>query len=62
MSDNQNTSEVIAGLAEEFVARYRNGERPPVSEYTAKHPELAAEIREFFGAVALVENLAHQLV
>ena len=45
-------------LAHEFAERYRRGERPPVSEYTAKHPELADEIREFFGAVALVEKLA----
>jgi hypothetical protein len=58
MSEIPSHSEVIAGLAEDFVARYRNGERPPVSEYTDKHPELAEEIREFFGAVAMVENLA----
>ena len=51
-------SELIAGLAEEFVARYRAGERPPISEYTARRPELSQEIREFFEAVALIENLA----
>ena len=58
MSDSQSNSEIIAGLAEEFVERYRQGERPPVSEYTAQYPELAEEIREFFAAVAMVENLA----
>ena len=35
-------------LAEEFVARYRRGERPALSEYIDAHPELAAEIRELF--------------
>jgi hypothetical protein len=54
MLENRTDSEVIAGLAEEFVARYRNGERPPVSEYTARHPELADEIKQFFAAIALV--------
>ena len=58
MSDVKSDSEVIAELAEEFVSRYREGERPPVSEYTRQHPELAEQIREFFGAVAMVENLA----
>ena len=58
MPEVKSDSEVIAGLAEEFIARYRNGERPSVSEYTARHPELAGEMREFFAAVALVENLA----
>lgn len=58
MSDAKSNSEIIAELAEEFVERYRQGERPPVSEYTTQHPELAEEIREFFAAVAMVENLA----
>ena len=58
MSEGKSNSEIIAGLAEDFVERYRNGERPPVSEYTAKYPELAEDIREFFAAVAMVEDLA----
>ncbi len=58
MSEGKSNSEVIAGLAEEFVERYRRGERPPVSEYTALHPDLAEEIRECFAAVAMVEDLA----
>ena len=58
MSDVKSNSEIIAGLAEEFVARYRNGEHPKVSEYTELHPHLADEIREFFAVVAMVENLA----
>ncbi len=58
MRDVNSKSQVIADLAEEFVERYRRGERPPVSEYTAKYPELAEEIQEFISALVMVENLA----
>jgi len=58
MADVHLKSEVIADLAEEFVERYRRGERPAVSEYTDKHPELAEEIREFISALVMVEKLA----
>jgi len=45
-------------LAEEFVARYRGGERPALSEYIAANPELADEIRELFPALVMMEELA----
>ena len=45
-------------LAEEFVARYRRGERPALSEYLAAHPELADEIRELFPTLVMMEELA----
>jgi hypothetical protein len=48
----------IDQLAEEFVARYRRGERPAVSEYTAKYPELADQIQEVLQALVLLEDLA----
>jgi serine/threonine protein kinase/WD40 repeat protein/Flp pilus assembly protein TadD len=44
-------------LAEEFVARYRRGERPALSEYTDKHPSLAGEIRELFPALLMMEDI-----
>jgi serine/threonine protein kinase len=47
----------LNALAEEFVERYRRGERPALSEYTARHPELAAEIRELFPALVMMEDL-----
>ncbi|HEX7378150.1 MAG TPA: protein kinase [Pirellulales bacterium] len=46
----------VEELAEEFLRRYRQGERPSLSEYTAKHPELADEIREVFPALAVLEE------
>lgn len=58
MSDLGSKSEIVAELAEEFVERYRQGERPPLGEYVEKYPELADEIREVFPALVMVENLA----
>jgi WD40 repeat protein/serine/threonine protein kinase/tetratricopeptide (TPR) repeat protein len=43
-------------LAEEFADRYRRGERPSLQEYIDRHPELAADIREFFPAMADMEQ------
>jgi hypothetical protein len=43
-------------LADEFAERYRGGERPPLSEYTDKYPELADEIRELFPALVAIEQ------
>jgi hypothetical protein len=40
--------QTVEQLAEEFIERYRQGERPPFSEYTARRPEHAAEIRDLF--------------
>jgi hypothetical protein len=45
-------------LAEEFVARYRRGERPALAEYMDAHPELAHEIRELFPTLVMMEELA----
>src|SRR5262249_48619785 len=51
-------SEIVLELAEEFLARYRKGERPPLREYIDRHPELASEIKEVFPAMAMMENIA----
>ena len=56
LSDSQ--SELVLELAEEFLERYRKGERPPLKEYIDRHPELAAEIRDVFPAMAMMEKIA----
>jgi WD40 repeat protein/serine/threonine protein kinase len=58
MSASGSRSAVVLDLAEEFLRRYRQGERPSLKEYIDRHPELAAEIREVFPAMALMENIA----
>ena len=47
----------VEQLAEEFAERYRRGERPPLSEYVAKYPQYADEIRELFPALVVMEQL-----
>lgn len=47
----------IEQLAEEFVERLRHGERPSVSEYTVRRPELAERIQRLFPTLMLMEQL-----
>jgi WD40 repeat protein/serine/threonine protein kinase len=49
---------MVLELAEEFLERYRKGERPPLREYVERHPDLASEIREVFPAMAMMEKIA----
>src|SRR5262245_22927921 len=51
-------SGLVLELAEEFLDRYRAGQRPPLKEYIDRHPELADEIREVFPAMAMMEHIA----
>ena len=45
-SDRSGNYVLLTRLADEFAARYRAGERPPLQEYLDRYPELAEEIRE----------------
>ncbi len=58
MSASGSHSGIVLELAEEFLERYRRGQRPSLKEYIERHPELAAEIKEVFPAMALMENNA----
>src|SRR5258708_1822568 len=58
MSTSESRSGIVLELAEEFLERYRKGQRPPLKEYIDRHPELAAEIREVFPAMAMMEKIA----
>ena len=57
MSVPQSELDVVGQLAEGFLARYRRGERPSLSEYTAQYPELAEQIRDLFPALVVMEEL-----
>src|ERR1700730_6365782 len=57
MSTPPSQSGLVLELAEAFLARYRKGERPALQEYIDRHPELAADIREFFPALAEMEQI-----
>jgi hypothetical protein len=56
MADSSSDREPLEQLAESFLARFRAGERPSLTEFTAAHPELAEEIRELFPALIEMEQ------
>src|SRR3954451_12064779 len=52
--------DLLDELADEFVRRWRGGERPPVEEYASRYPDLAGDIRELFPALLALENAGPQ--
>ena len=52
-----NGREDIDFLAEEMLARRRQGERPTIEEYVARCPDLADEIRAVFPTLLIIEEL-----
>ena len=61
MSDKTSESSanyvLLTRLADEFAARYRAGERPPLQEYIDRYPELADDIRELLPAMVEIEQV-----
>src|SRR5271166_4076320 len=57
MSDSSADRDPLDRLAEEFVARYRAGERPALTEYIERLPDRADEIRDLFPALVEMEQL-----
>jgi serine/threonine protein kinase/Flp pilus assembly protein TadD len=57
MTVSGSASDPLGQLADEFLARCRRGERPALTEYTARHPDLAEQIRELFPALLLMEDV-----
>src|SRR5262245_16304 len=57
MSEIKSELDPLAKLAESFLARYRRGERPSLTEYTSHNPELADESLELFPALVVMEEV-----
>src|SRR5271170_8135073 len=57
MSEPSCEFDPIDDLADSFLERYRRGERPSLSEYTDRHPELAERIRAVFPALIVLETV-----
>ncbi len=57
MSEPSCEYDPIDDLADSFLGRYRRGERPSLSEYTDKYPELADRIRAIFPALIVMETV-----
>ena len=56
-TDNSERLVLLNRLADDFAARCRRGEHPSLQEYVDRHPELADDIREFFPAMAEMEQV-----
>ncbi len=56
MNESTEDRDPFERLAEEFAERLRRGEHPSLTEYVARYPERADDIRELFPALALVEH------
>ena len=56
MNDSDSEADPLAQLAEEFAERYRRGERPSLTEYAERYPELAERIRRLFPALVVMEQ------
>lgn len=57
MPDSSAERDPLDCLAEEFVARFRAGERPSLTEYADRLPERADEVRDLFPALVEIEQL-----
>ncbi|MDY0168005.1 MAG: protein kinase [Thermoguttaceae bacterium] len=57
MIDSSCDRDPVELLADEFAARSRQGQSPSISEYVAKYPLYAEQIRQLFPAVAMMEQL-----
>ena len=49
---------LLAELAEEFIARVRNGESPDIEAHKLRYPQVAGRIRELFPTLLLLEGAA----
>jgi eukaryotic-like serine/threonine-protein kinase len=56
MTQTQSGPDLLSDLAHEFAERYRRGERPAVTEYTERYPDLADQIRDLFPALVVMEE------
>jgi len=56
MAEPNTERDPLEMLAAEYMERLRQGQHSSVSEYAAKHPDLAEEIRELFPTIAVTER------
>src|SRR5438094_9753042 len=47
----------VEQLAEDFLTRYRCGERPSLTEYVRQYPDVAGELGDIIQALLMLEDL-----
>src|SRR6267142_1698008 len=56
MDASESSRHPVEELAEEFIGRFRRGERPALREYTDRYPAWADKIRALFPALIVMEQ------
>ena len=57
MTDSGSGPDVLGQVTDELLERYRRGERPALSDYVGRYPDLAEELRGLFSALVLMEDV-----
>jgi serine/threonine protein kinase len=57
MAESTSDPNPLGDLADEFLSRFRRGERPALTEFIRRRPELEQEIRELFPALVMMEDV-----
>ena len=52
-ADNSANYILLTRLADEFAARYRAGQRPPLQEYIDRYPELRTDLSAWYAGDGL---------
>lgn len=60
MNETNAQQALLDAVAEEFTARFRQGERPSIEEYAARHPEAAEQIRGLLPSIVMLEQMKPQ--
>ena len=56
-TQSQPSADLVPQIVAEWRERLQRGERFQLDDYTARHPEIAAELRELYPAVVMFEDL-----
>jgi hypothetical protein len=57
MAGSGSAPDVLGQVTDELLERYRRGERPALTDYIGRYPELAEQVRELFSALVLMEGV-----
>jgi WD40 repeat protein/serine/threonine protein kinase len=56
LREKMSVESLVARVADEFLERQKNGERPDIEEYAARYPEAADLLRKVLAALELIER------
>ena len=58
IQDSASLESLVAAVADEFLQRQRQGERPDVEEYCTRHPEAAALLRKVLASLEVLADIS----